>query len=333
LYGRSNAVYVFHKQSIDWQGTPIKPDDIVDGDRFGYCVALSGDGRWLFAGAPGKNAVYVYEYTDAWQLRQVIERSFSLFGYDTATDDTGEYVAVTVYDGQRVEVYRRNGSNGYGLASVIDVAGYKPYSVTLTGDAGFLFIGWGAISDAGMVKVYQRAGSSFSCIGDILPGDGQHYAFFGQSVAVTDDAGWCVIGSPGYDILPNDDTGCFYVYKKNADNTFSLLTQIKNTGGSRGDALGGAVAMSRDGNTIFASMHLYDSGIDAVDRGLVQVYRFDGNGVEHIDTYFPDDRITTCYFGNAIAASNNGVIVIGAPYTYTNTAGDNGGIVYIRRWL
>ena len=75
---------------------------MVDGDRFGYCVALSGDGRWLFAGAPGKNAVYVYEYTDAWQVRQVIERSFSLFGYDTATDDTGEYVAVTVYDGQRV---------------------------------------------------------------------------------------------------------------------------------------------------------------------------------------------------------------------------------------
>ena len=333
LYGRANAVYVFHKQSIDWQGTKIKPDDIVDGDRFGYCVALSGDGRWLFAGAPGKNAVYVYEYTDAWQVRQVIERPFSLFGYDIATDDSGEYVAVTVYDGQRVEVYRRNGSNGYGLASVIDVAGYKPYSVTLTGDAGFLFVGWGAINDAGMVKAYQRAGSSFSGVGDILPGDGQHYAFFGQSVAVTDDACWCVIGSPGYDILPNDDKGCFYIFKRNADNTFLLLTQIKNTGGSRGDALGGAVAMSRDGRTIVASMHLYDTGLNAVDRGLVQVYSFDGSGVEHSDTYSPDDRDTTCYFGNAIAASNNGVIVIGAPYAYRDTAGDNGGVVYIRRWL
>ncbi len=69
----------------------------------------------------------------------------------------------------------------------------------------------------------------------------------------------------------------------------------------------------------------------AVDRGCVKIYKIQGNDLQLIVDYYPDDRYTKCFFGESLAASNNGVIAIGAPYAYVDTTNDNGGVVYIRR--
>ena len=325
--GNANAVYVFRKQQIDWDYTVIKPDDVQQGDKFGYSVALSGNGNWLFVGAPVKKAVYVYYYTNnSWQLKQTITSSTASFGNDVSTDTNGDYLIIIAYDGKAYSIYQKDGLQ-YTSKQTWTYAQSKPYSVQITKDAKYLFVGLNK-ENKGSVSVYSFPPPINGLFATITPGDNQDFAEFGRSISVTSDGSLCVIGAPGYSIQGNDNKGCFYVYQKSG-NGYTLLAQMKNINGTIGDALGKAVCIVPNGLYIIASMSLSDEG--GSDRGKVGVYKLNGTSLEYIDSYLPDDRYTKCFFGESLAVSNNGVIAIGAPYAYVDTTNDNGGVVYIRR--
>ncbi|MGB4270057.1 MAG: hypothetical protein WBK20_12885 [Spirochaetota bacterium] len=132
--GNANAVYVFRKKDIDWDCTVINPNDIQQGDKFGYSVALSGNGNWLFVGAPVKKAVYVYQYSGtSWQLLQIITSSLASFGSDVTTDGEAEYLVVASYDGKAYTIYQKSASQ-YAFQQTWSYAQSKPYSVQLTSD-------------------------------------------------------------------------------------------------------------------------------------------------------------------------------------------------------
>ncbi|MEW6527691.1 MAG: hypothetical protein AB1444_13630 [Spirochaetota bacterium] len=325
--GNANAVYVFRKKDIDWECTVLQPGDVQAGDKFGFSVALSGDGRWLFAGAPVKKAVYVFEYNDGWQLRQEITSSRASFGYDVTTDASGSYLGIVSYDGKDIRIYYDKNANGqYQSNNAVTYVQIKPYSIVISKDGKYLCSGMCDSDNKGIVRIFPVP--YFTSGYSINPDDNQVYADFGRSISVTDDAGLCVVGAPGYDIASDDDKGCLYVYQKSG-NAYTLLAQVKNTEGANGDALGKAVAISPNGQYIGAAIPLSDDG--GVDRGKVLVYKLNGTTLEYVTTYTADDRDNKCYYGNSLAISNNGVVAIGAPFTYVSTVNDNGGVVYIRR--
>ncbi|MDH7555141.1 MAG: hypothetical protein QHH74_15980 [Spirochaetota bacterium] len=327
--GNANAAYVFRKQAIDWDCTVIKPDDISTGDKFGFSVALSGDGIWLFVGAPVKRAVYVYEYTGSWQQQQKITSSTTSFGYDITTDNSGLYLGVVSYEGKTFEIYNRDVSKQYILKHKIYYSIAKSYCVKIKNQSDYAYVFLGLNSNnKGRVEIFKLTSDGMWGFYTITPADNQEYADFGRSISVTSDGNICVIGAPYYDIQADDDKGCFYVYQKNQSG-YTLVSQVKNISGTNGDALGMAASILPDGQYIFASMPLADEG--GVDRGKVLVYRLNGSNVEYMDSFYPDDRNEKCYFGQALAVSSTGVVAIGAPYAYTHANNDNGGVVYIRR--
>ena len=327
--GNANAVYVFRKQAIDWDCTVIKPDDVSTGDKFGFSVALSGDGNWLFVGAPVKRAVYVYEYTGGWQQQQKISSSTLSFGYDVATDTIGLDLGVVSYDGKTFEIYKRNDVKQYTLKHQIPYSKAKSYCVKIKNQSDYAYVFLGLNSDnKGRVEVFKLTSDGIGGINTITPADNQEYADFGKSISITSDGSVCVIGAPYYDINADDDKGCFYVYQK-SQSSYTLVSQVKNISGTNGDALGMAVSILPDGQYMFASMPLADEG--GVDRGRVLVYRLNGSNVEYMDSFYPDDRNEKCYFGYSLAVSSTGVVAIGAPYAFTHATNDNGGVVYIRR--
>lgn len=324
--GNANAVYVFRKQAIDWDCTVIKPDDISTGDKFGFSVALSGDGNWLFVGAPVKRAVYVYEYTGGWQLRQTITSTADHFGHTIATSYDRQFI--TVASASSVFAYKYNSNtNQYGSFTVNGSYLINVCNVMISNDGGWIFAAYYNTNTGGVMS-FVRTDDYYGNPKSIKPDDYQPYSYFGESIALSSDSNYLIIGAPYYDINADDDKGCFYVYQKN-QSSYTLVSQVKNISGTNGDALGMAVSILPDGQYMFASMALADEG--GVDRGRVLVYRLNGSNVEYVDSFYPDDRNEKCYFGYSLAVSSTGVVAIGAPYAFTHATNDNGGVVYIRR--
>lgn len=324
--GNANAVYVFRKQAIDWDCTVIKPDDISTGDKFGFSVALSGDANWLFVGAPVKKAVYVYEYTGGWQLRQTITSTVDHFGHTIATSYDRQFI--TVASASSVFAYKYNSNtNQYGSFTVNGSYLINVCNVMISNDGVWIFAAYYNTNTGGVMS-FVRTNDYYGNPKSIKPDDYQPYSYFGESIALSSDSNYLIIGAPYYDINADDDKGCFYVYQKSG-SAYTLISQQKNTDGANGDALGKAVSVSPDGRFIIASMPLADG--EAVDRGRVLVYQLNTGSLDYIDTFYPDDRNSKCYFGESLAISNNGVLAIGAPYAYVNSMDDNSGVVYIRR--
>lgn len=323
--GNANAVYVFRKQSIDWDCTVLKPGDVQGGDKFGFSVALSGDGRWLFAGAPVKKAVYVFEYTGGWQLRQEITSSSLNFGHVVSVNSNGQYI--TVASSGYVHAYKYN-SNQYAPMVVVGSGLKNVCNCIISNDGLWIFAGYYDDTTGGVMS-FQRTNDIFGNPKSIKIDDYQIGCYFGKSMALSDNSDYLIIGAPFYDIDVDDDKGAFYIFKANGSGIYELLSEIKNTNGESGDSLGKSIAISGDGKHLIVSAPGAD--VTVVDRGCVHVYEFINSEYVLNETYIPEDRISKCYFGNSLAISNNGVVAIGAPYTYVNTANDNGGVVYIRR--
>lgn len=327
--GNTNAVYVFRKQVLDWHCTVINPNDIQQGDKFGYSVALSGNGNWLFVGAPVKKAVYVYLYSGtSWQLLQIITSNETNFGHVVSASYDGTYFCTVSTN--RIFAYKyAQGQNKFVNFVVNGSDLHNIRNITISADATRIFAAYWDTSTEGVMS-FLRYSDCFNPISSIKPDTYQQGSCFGQAIAVAADNSLLVIGRPFYDSeqIIDDDKGSCFVYTINNNNTFSLVYEVINDNGQPGDALGKAVAITYN-NTIVVSMPAADNG--TVDRGCVLVYRIQGSNCLLIANYYPDDRNTKCFFGESLAVSNTGVIAIGAPYAYANNSNDNGGVVYIRR--
>ena len=80
----AGAVFLYY---IDSAGTfnrrpSIRPSDITVNDKFGTRVVLTGNGRYLFASAPGANKVYAYAFVD---IPTSLEKSFTISTTGAAT--------------------------------------------------------------------------------------------------------------------------------------------------------------------------------------------------------------------------------------------------------
>ncbi|HOM11682.1 MAG TPA: hypothetical protein PLV81_16185, partial [Spirochaetota bacterium] len=205
--GNANAVYVFRKQTIDWDCTVIKPDDISTGDKFGYSVALSGDGTWLFVGAPVKRAVYVYEYTGSWHLRQTITSTADHFGHAIATSYDGQYI--TLASASSVFAYKYNSNtNQYGSFTVNGSDLINVCNVMISNGGVWIFASYYNTNTGGVMS-FVRTDDYFGNPKSIKPDDYQPYSYFGKSIALSSDSNYLIIGAPYYDINADDDKGCF----------------------------------------------------------------------------------------------------------------------------
>jgi hypothetical protein len=341
----SGAVYVFVRAGNSWsQQAYIKPSNTQTSDKFGFSLALSGDGNTLAVGA-------TLEDSNA----RGVPPSPAGFG------ETGGAQANNSADASgAVYVFVRNGSRwsqqAYVKASNADAGDQFGWSVALSRDGSTLAVGAqtegsaatgvngdqadNSAADAGAVYVFTRNGTTWTQQAYVKASNAQAGDRFGFSVTLSGDGNTLAAGSYDEDGsakgvngasdegAPN--SGAAYVFVRRG-GTWTHEAYIKASNTVRNIALGSAVALSADGSTL--AVGAVDEtnltrGIDgdqsstpdnAVSAGAIYVFGRTDAGWRQ-QAYVKSFNIgPTDLFGIRLALSGDGsVLAAGAP-------GQNGG--------
>jgi hypothetical protein len=261
-------------------------------DQFGYSLAVKGD--WAAIGAYGVSsytgAVYLYKHDgNHWVFMQ------SLIASDGVADDR------------------------FG------------YAVALSG-TGHLVVGalWGdddKVHDSGAVYLYTLNSSS-NTWGDeqkIVASDGAAGDYFGFAVAMS-GTGQLVVEARGVDDK-GTSSGAVYLYTlNNTSNTWGYKQKIVASDGAAYDWFGFAVAMSGTGHLVVGAPHDDDKGSDS---GAVYLYTLNSSSNTWGDQkkIVASDGAASDNFGTAVAMSETGHLVVGAPWD--DDKGSDSGAVYL----
>jgi len=332
---QSGAVYVFVRTGNSWsQQAYIKAFNTQASDKFGFALALSGDGNTLAVGAT---------------LEDSNARGINGNQADNSADASGA-----------AYIFVRNGSTwsqqAYVKASNADASDQFGWSVALNNDGNTLAVGAqtegsaapgvngdqadNSAGDAGAVYVFTRNGTAWTQQAYVKASNAQAGDRFGFSLALSGEGNTLAAGSYDEDGsakgvngasdegAPN--SGAAYVFVRRGA-TWTAEAYVKASNTVRNIAFGSAVALSRDGSTL--AVGAVDEtnlarGIDgdqasipdnSVSAGAVYVFgRTDGGWRQQ--AYVKSFNIgPTDLFGVRLALSGDGsVLAAGAP-------GQNGG--------
>ena len=307
-------------------------DGEAAGDKSGYSVSLSSDGTIVAIGAinnggNGSNSghVRVYQYASS---------TWSQLGSDIdgelAGDESGVAVSLssdgfTLAIGARwndgngpnsghVRVYQYANSTWSQLGSDIDgetSSNWSGCSVSLSGDGTTVAIGSthndnDTYTDAGHVRVYQYASSTWSQLGIDLDGEA-NWDNAGFSVSLSDDGTIVAIGAKTND-GGGTNSGAVWVYQY-AGSTWSKLGSNIN-GEAASDNSGYSVSLSSDG-TIVAIGAINNDG-NGSNSGHVRVYQYASSTWSQLESDI-DGEAADDYLGWSVSLSSDGTIVaIGA---------------------
>jgi hypothetical protein len=331
----SGAAYVFVRAGNSWsQQAYIKPSNTQASDKFGFSLALSGDGNTLAVGAT---------------LEDSNARGIGGNQADNSAESSGA-----------VYVFVRNGSRwsqqAYVKASNTDAGDQFGWSVALSRDGRTLAVGAqtegsaasgvngdqadNSAGDAGAVYVFTRGGTAWTQQAYVKASNAQAGDRFGFSVTLSGDGNTLAAGSydedgsaKGVNGVPDEgaaNSGAAYVYVRRG-GTWTHESYVKASNTVRNIAFGSAVALSADGSTL--AVGAVDEtnltrGIDgdqsstpdnSVSAGSLYVFgRMDGGWRQQ--AYVKSFNIgPTDLFGIRIALSGDGsLLAAGAP-------GQNGG--------
>ena len=356
--GRANsgAAYVFVKTASGWeQQAYIKARNSGVDDNFGESISVSADGNTLVVGArledsnaqgttptdideqnngaSNSGAVYVFTRSgDQWSQQAYIKSSnseaFDQFGVSVSISEDGQRMAVGAF---------REDSNTTGVSetSATDNA---------FGNSGAVYV-FDLVEDIWVESAYIKASNTN---GDDL---------FGADVSLSDDGNTLAVGTRFEDsnasVINGDgsnnsagNSGAVYVFAFN-NNTWSQQAYIKASNSQGGDAFGGAIDISANGNTLVVgaraedSSSLNESDNSRGDSGAAYVFvRNDVNNWSQ-KAYLKASTIQgNDQFGRSVSISANGnMIAVGAngedgagaflSEDESNNGRENAGAVYV----
>jgi hypothetical protein len=250
----AGAVYVFGRSGGRWtQQAYIKASNAQTSDKFGFAIALSGDGNTLAVGATledsgargingnqadnsaeSSGAAYVFARTGATWVQQAYVKASNAdagdqFGWSVAVSHDGNTLAV----GAQTEAGGATGINGNEADN--------------------------SAGDAGAVYVFVRRGAAWTQQAYVKPANTGAGDRFGFSVALSGDGNTLAAGSydedsgtSGVNSVPDEgapNSGAGYVFVRKGD-VWTQEGYIKQSTTVRNSALGSAVALSADGLTL-----------------------------------------------------------------------------------
>jgi len=330
----AGAVYVYTNASGSWaQQAYIKASNPGAGDFFGASIALSADGNTLAVGANSEDsntvgtnasfndlaasagAVYVFTRSaNVWTQQAYLKASTSGAG-----DEFGRNLSLAA-DGKTLAIGA--------MYEDSNVATATPDEFAADSGAVYVFVlestGWRQTS-------YVKASN-------IGTGD-----LFGSSVAVSPDGNTLAVGAPMEDgdsasvqATPNElslNSGATYIFTRNT-NVWTQQAYLKAANAGSGDAFGGSVALSSDGNTLAvgavaeASSNVVINGVpneNAAGAGAVYVYiRTTASWTKQAFIKASNAGAGDTY-GTYVALSADGnLLAVGAPGEDSSVSGTNG---------
>jgi FG-GAP repeat len=183
---------------------------------------------------------------------------------------------------------------------------------------------------SGLVQIYTRQDDAWQPIGAPITGR-RPLEFCGWSVALSADGHTLAIGATGGGPDAAQPSGAVQIYQWQTDRWVTLGAAINGT--SPNSLMGGAIALSADGQTLAIGAPLHDA--NGPNAGQVQVYRYDATHPATPWTQIGTDlrgATANAYFGSAIALSQDGLtLAIGAPRSHQEN-GPESGAVHLYGW-
>jgi hypothetical protein len=315
----------------------IKASNAGEGDRFGFSLALSGDGNTLVVGA--------------------INEDSAANGVNGNPADNSAAEAGATYVFVRGSTWSQQ---SYVKASNADAGDEFGFSMALSGDDNTLVVGApledsgaagingnqtdNSIPESGAAYVFTRADNRWSQQAYLKasnPGKGDR---FGTSVALSSDGNTLAVGArneasaaTGINGDQADDSaagaGAVYVFARSGGNwAQQAYIKASNTGASDGFAV--SVALSGDGSTLVVGAPLEDSAAtgtngtqadnSAEEAGAVYVFQRNGGAWSQQAHIKASNTGASDEFGVHVALSADGnTLAVGAPGEFSAAKGIN----------
>jgi len=290
--------------------TVLYPDQLgytdADGDLFGQCVAISGDGKVIAAAAP-------YDDDDATNSGAV---------YIFTQNSLGEWQSV-----QKVSDGDEN-FGGYANQSTLP----HPDSLSLSADGSILVVGnqfsnQSGVSDGGMAVIYTKVGATWSLTQKIFSSDITVGDYFGSGVCVSGDGSTIVVGAPADDDGASAQ-GSAYIFEK-VGGTWTQVQKIIQSDTRSSGFFGSRVRISNDGTTLVVGAYEHD-GVGA-NVGAAYIFDKSGGGTwsQTLKLYPPNT--TTQFYAQGLDISGDGnVIAVGAPRDDTTSSNMGRVFMYVK---
>jgi hypothetical protein len=306
------AVHVFDRVGSRWSA-PVRLPAAQGADRFGVSVSLSGRGDLLAVGTPGQDGEAVHG-----------QGAVHLFGRDA-----GAWT-------QRADLRASDAKAEDGLGT----------SVALSIDGRTLAVG-AQSSGRGAVHVFQQGAAGWREQDVLVFGNGAStHERFGARLALSADGSTLAVGAAGAagDGERHAGPGAVYVFARVADR-WQQLARLVASNAEAGDAFGGQLALSADGQVLaVAALHEASmaTGLDgsqsdnqAPQAGAVYLFARDAAAWRQQRYVKATNTGAGDVFGTALALSGDGrMLAVGAQLEDGGPAGrdrflQNSGAVYL----
>jgi hypothetical protein len=271
----------------------------LSANRDGYSHSLSGDGKYIAVGGPHYNS------------------SRGRVRVFAANIETGTASNVPTWTQVGTELAGVNANTEFGFSVSLDRTGETLAVGEYKDDT--------AATDHGRVTIWTRSGSTWTLRATIIQ-DGTPLSnqIVGWTTKLSHDGQYMIHGGPGFS-APSNNKGYVAVWKRNADESWSLRQAFVDSGNTR---LGMGVGISNGGTYICMSAP-YDATRGS-NTGRVDMYKWDGSSYVSVGSEYnrsTDDD----HFGQSCDLSADGHrLVIGAGLD--DMAASNSGRVYSFEW-
>lgn len=214
-------------------------------------------------------------------------------------------------------------------------------SVAISADGNYAVVGapyfdHGDATDAGKAYVFQRSGSGWTLVDELLASDAARNDEFGNAVDINGDGTYIVVGAYADDNGTggtNLNRGALYVYQKNGSG---WINEQKFVPPNLGDyfQFGTAVAISRDGNYLVGGAPNNNEQVG--NGGMLYIYRRNSSSWTLVDKAWHADIAQNDNLGESLDMSDDGSYIIagckvheeggvdaGAAYVFKNDGTDN----------
>ena len=313
------------------------------GDKFGYSISLSSDGKTLAVGArvndgnglsSGHVRVYKVDSYNNWiqvgnDIDGAMVEEFSGWSVSLPSDGNTLAVGAPRNDGNgehsgHVRVYKVDSSNNWiKVGNDIDgekAGDYSGESVSLSSDGKTLAVGAprndGNGNNSGHVKIYKvDSSNNWIQVGNDIDGE-KAGDYSGESVSLSSDGKTLAVGASN-----NDANGYYsgHVRVYQVVDSSNIWIQLGNDidGEKAGDDSGDSVSLSSDGMTVAVGATWNDD--NGFFSGHVRVYKVDSsNNWIQVGNDIDGERAGDLS-GYSVSLSSDGTTVaVGAPGEYDN---------------
>ena len=320
------------RTSEDWtRRAKFTADDAYFGDRFGFSVAVSGDGTTALVGAvseggPDRRGTETTEDPNG--------GSTSTTGSPNSEDaDTAEN-----RDGRQegaVYVFTASGEAWSQRAKLtVDDGDSKDafgWSVALSDDGTTAIIGSHREADpdlkAGSAYVFDSSGSSWSQQAKLVADDGDRKDEFGNSVAVSGDGTTALVAAVGDENPNGEDAGSAYVFDSSG-GSWSQQAKLTADDGDSEDEFANSVALSGDGSTAVVGAHR-DEDPNGDKAGSAYVFDASGGSWSQQAKLTAEDGDRKDWFGFSVAVSDDGTTALVGAISDEDPNGHRAGSAYV----